>query len=159
MLRSPSVVVKPHILVPKGAAQRGSLCCCGTCNVSCGCDVNYNPQPWEECPSKATTAAWRYFLHPDYLGGMQAVSLCLSRQPCCCLWLAIMHCLKLGKRWPPEANSCRPCNMFRHLLNQIIRGFLWKHLSTLHKLSRNHFPFGKGEQTQKHVTKGGLGDS
>lgn len=148
-----SVAVKPHILVPKGTAQCGSRCCSGNCKISCGCKVHYNPQPWEEWLSKETTAAWRCFLHPDYLRGMQALSLSLSRQLCCSFWLAIMHCLKLGKRWPPEANSCRSCNMIMHLLNQIIRGFTWKRLNTLHKLSKNKFPFDTGKQTQKHVAK------
>lgn len=64
-----------------------------------------------------------------------------------------MHCLKLWTHWPPEANSCRSCNMFMHLLNQIIRGFIWKHLSTLHKLSKNKLPFDAGKQTQKACDK------
>ena len=104
-----------------------------------------------------TTAAWRYFPHLDCLGGIQALSLSLFWQLRYCFWLTITHCFKLGKRWPPEANSCRSCNMFMHLLNQNIRGFIWKHLSTLHKLSKNKFPFDAGKQTQKHVAKRKLG--
>lgn len=81
-----------------------------------------------------TTAVWRDFLHLSYLGGMQALSLSLSWQLCCCFWMAIMHYFKLEKHWPPDANPCRSCNMFMHLLNQIIKEIIWKHLSTLYKI-------------------------
>ena len=81
-----------------------------------------------------TTAAWRDFLHLSYLGGTQALSLSLSWQLCCRFWMAIMRYFKLEKCWPPEANPCRSCNMFMHLLNQIIRGIIWKHLSALYKM-------------------------
>lgn len=112
--------------------------------ISCGCNVNQNLPTWEGWLSKETSDAWRHFLLADYLGGVRSPSLSLSLNALCCgSWLAILCCLKLGKWWPPEANSCRSCNIFVRLLNQIFRGFIWKHLSTQHKLSRCRKTYSK----------------
>lgn len=129
MLHNPSVAVKPHILVPEGVAQSGSCCCSGNCKISCGCNVNHNSQPWQEWPSKETTAAWRHFLHPDYLRGMQVVSLSQGSEVAASGW-QLCTALSWGNadllKQIPVGPSTRLCIYLIKLLEDLSES-IWAH--------------------------------